>query len=201
MRVFPVKSPLSEYAANAYLLLGEENRPEDVNTLIDAGSDATLVRQIDTFSTGIGKKRVEIVLLTHNHFDHVGGARAIRDAYGSRIYGFDPAPPVDQPLYNGQWIEAADTQIQVLHTPGHSPDSVCFFAPREEILFSGDLEIDVKSVGGVYSAQSVTSLKRILDLNPSVIYPGHGDPIRDQVRSMLETTLRNMRRSEIRESD
>jgi glyoxylase-like metal-dependent hydrolase (beta-lactamase superfamily II) len=58
------------YTSNVYLLAGDWNCIQDVNTLVDVGSDNSIIDLINHASTGVGKIRVEKVILTHNHYDH-----------------------------------------------------------------------------------------------------------------------------------
>jgi glyoxylase-like metal-dependent hydrolase (beta-lactamase superfamily II) len=74
--------------------------------------------------------------------------------------------------------------LRVLHTPGHSPDHLCFFDERSGVLFGGDLAVKgstvaiLASAGGSLAAY-LDSLRRILDLRPARLLPAHGDPIDD----------------------
>ena len=73
MRVIPLRHNPKGYTANAYLVLGDWNALQDVNTLVDVGTDGYVLDEIATASTGVGKRPVERVILTHSHFDHRGG--------------------------------------------------------------------------------------------------------------------------------
>ena len=77
MKVVPLRSPEPIYSGWSYLLLGEWNRLEDVNTLIDTGTDGSIVDLLPEIYTGVGKRQVDLVLLTHSHFDHAGGVSRI----------------------------------------------------------------------------------------------------------------------------
>jgi glyoxylase-like metal-dependent hydrolase (beta-lactamase superfamily II) len=81
----------------------------------------------------------------------------------------------------------------VLHTPGHAPDHVCFFEPRSGTLFSGDLVVNggtvmIPASHGGSLKQYLDSLRRMLDLQPRRILPGHGDPI-EQPAALLRGYL------------
>ena len=73
MRVVELLRAPSLYTCRSYLLLGDWNVLGDVNTLIDPGTDGSVIDQIETLSTGCGKVPVEQIILTHNHFDHAAG--------------------------------------------------------------------------------------------------------------------------------
>ncbi|TAM92814.1 MAG: MBL fold metallo-hydrolase [Jatrophihabitans sp.] len=95
----------------------------------------------------VGGRHVRAVLCTHAHDDHVGAAVAFADRYGapvrlhpgdamlwSRVHG----DRMFTPLADGESLAVAGVELQVLHTPGHSPGSVCFWLPALGTLFSGD---------------------------------------------------------------
>ena len=90
-------------------------------------------------------KRVAAILLTHGHFDHVGGVKAIAQITGCPVYLRPeeetlPEMMTDGPLYwtddYGGELSVAGLHFTVLHTPGHTPGSVCLLC--ENVLFAGD---------------------------------------------------------------
>ncbi|MCJ8504988.1 MBL fold metallo-hydrolase [Kocuria flava] len=99
----------------------------------------------------VGGREVTAILLTHAHDDHIRAVREVAGQVGAPVH-LHPADTVlwqqvypdtgfDRELADGQRIRAAGTALTVLHTPGHSPGSVCFWAAdlgEHGILFSGD---------------------------------------------------------------
>ena len=75
MKVTLLKKNPNIYTCNAYLVRGNWNAISDVNTLIDIGTDSYIYEELQTISTGVGKRRVEQVILTHEHFDHASGLK------------------------------------------------------------------------------------------------------------------------------
>ena len=69
------------YTSNVYFVLGSSNAMEDVNTLVYVGMDPLVLDRIDQAATGVGKKRVAQVVLTHNHFDYAGLLPRIRERF------------------------------------------------------------------------------------------------------------------------
>lgn len=102
--------------------------------------------------------RIEKCLLTHSHWDHIAEAEILKNEFGIPLYiheedvqnlidpGSDRLPhffPIkgvhpDHFLFNGEIIQLGDLNIQVIHTPGHTPGGVCFYLPQEKVLISGD---------------------------------------------------------------
>ena len=94
-----------------------------------------------------------------------------------------------QAIREDEQIEAGDGRLWAIHTPGHSPDHLCFFDPRSGTLFGGDLVVNggtvfIPASSGGDVARYLASLGRILDLNPRRILAGHGVPI-DQPGALL----------------
>jgi glyoxylase-like metal-dependent hydrolase (beta-lactamase superfamily II) len=141
------------------------------------------------------------ILLTHSHWDHTADAALLQrelnvpifvhaaDAGNVKVPGSDKLPlyfPITpaQPegfLTDGQKIEVRELEIEVIHTPGHTPGGVCFYLKKQHVLFSGDT-LFKGTIGNLSfptgdPAAMWESLKR-LSLLPkeTVVYPGHGDP-------------------------
>ncbi|HEY0454566.1 MBL fold metallo-hydrolase [Actinophytocola sp.] len=84
---------------------------------------------------------VELILITHQHPDHAQGAPWLADRVGAPVRAFDPSLCRDAgPLTDGERIEAAGVALQVLHTPGHTQDSVCLrvFHDGTAAMLTGD---------------------------------------------------------------
>jgi glyoxylase-like metal-dependent hydrolase (beta-lactamase superfamily II) len=171
---------------NAFLLHGPSG-----NILIDAPQGAD-----EHFAT----ERIDVLLLTHGHFDHVADAAAIQRRHGCRVhYHPDTAPMVMDPDFFRDWgfaleiepvnggellsatedFEAAGLRFVVLEVPGHCPGSLCFYL-EEGLLFGGDVLFrsgigrwDLP--GGDHDLLVAGIREKILPLPDSTrIYPGHG---------------------------
>ncbi|MCG6535462.1 MAG: MBL fold metallo-hydrolase [Syntrophales bacterium LBB04] len=185
----------SIYSCISYLVLGSWNRLNDVNTLIDVGTDGTITEEIEVMNTGVGKKQVDQVILTHNHFDHSAGLPAIIEKFSPRVYAFTPGPYVTHLLTDGQLLAIGDRYFQVMHCPIHSDDSICLYCEEEGVLFSGDTQLIVRHPGGTYSEIFVELLKRLSRLHITAIYPGHDHPITKKVKERIYETLSNVTKS------
>lgn len=150
------------------------------------------------------KLRVERILLTHAHLDHIAGCTALHKAYGcpihlhpgdrflydglqdfGRMYGFplDAAPALTEDLAEGQCLPLGDGELAVLETPGHSPGGVCFHARmvgEADLLFCGDtLFVDsygrTDLPGGDETILRRSIVERLFRLDPQTRFlPGHG---------------------------
>ncbi len=172
---------LGAYQTNCYILWEDDS---EGCIVIDPGYEP---EQVLHEAQMLGK-RIEAVLLTHGHFDHVGGVRAIAEQTGCRVFLSTeectmPAQFTAGPLYftdaygEGSELRLAGLRIRVMHTPGHTPGSVCLLAG--DILFSGDT-LFADSCGrtdlpGGSWTQLAQSLKRLRDIREDWrVYPGHG---------------------------
>ena len=139
------------------------------------------------------------VLLTHGHFDHIMGVEAVREKYQIPVYACRQEeemlrePSVNMTDQMGkscsirpdvflddlQVFETAGFSIQMIHTPGHTKGSCCYYLKDEDVLFSGDT-VFYGSVGrtdfpGGSTAQIVRSLHKLVDSLPeeTEVFPGH----------------------------
>ncbi|MDD2499789.1 MAG: MBL fold metallo-hydrolase [Geobacter sp.] len=197
MRVIQLARNPSNYTCRSYLLLGDWNQIDAVNTLIDPGTDGYIMDEIDKIYTGCGKFPVEQILLTHNHFDHAAAAGLLKQKFGAKVYARVPGPEVDELLKDGQVLRAGDDYLDVLHTPGHSSDSVAFYCQSQKLLFSGDTQLRIRTAGGKYTRDYVDTLLKLTQLDIGLVYSGHDEPFDSDVRSIILNTLQNVRNSEI----
>ncbi len=122
---------------------------------------------------------IELVLVTHGHFDHSQAAAAVRERTGAAVRAVDPEHcRGGTALVDGEVIEAAGLQLQVLATPGHSADSVSFVVGEREAVLTGDTILGrgttvVAHPDGVLGAYLV-SLRALRELGPALVLPGHG---------------------------
>ncbi len=197
---------VGSFETNCYIVTDEQSLRCAV---IDPGADATTILNY----LEENRLRCAFVLLTHGHFDHTLAAGPLSDAFGIPVFihpldltmlgdaarnAYDPAaaslPSPDAeakpyPAEDGQNFEACGIPFTLLHTPGHTPGSVCLYAPEWGVLFSGDTlfaggygRMDLP--GGSPEAMR-RSLLRLLALPEDTrVLPGH----------MGETTIRRERR-------
>jgi glyoxylase-like metal-dependent hydrolase (beta-lactamase superfamily II) len=197
MKVVPLRSPEPVYSGWSYLLLGEWNRLEDVNTLIDTGTDGSIADLLPALYTGVGKQQVDLVLLTHSHFDHAGGVSRIVDRFACPVCALAPTEGVTRILRDGEIIRVGDREAEIMACAEHSNDSLCVYVHEEGILFSGDTPLAIRSPGGSYSEDFRDLLRRLARLPVRAIYSGHDAPILNGARELIFTTLASVEGSTI----
>ena len=175
--------PVGEYQTNCYIVWGEDT---DRCIVIDPGYEPKTILQA---ANDAGKK-IDSILLTHGHFDHVGGLRDLAHQTGCRIYLHRKEEMLpdsmtggmlfySNPYAEGDVLNMAGLSLTILHTPGHTPGSVCIAV--EDVLFAGDT-LFAGSIGRTdFPGGDVPDMKKSLARLGSLpvnyrVYPGHGEP-------------------------
>ncbi|MCC3280774.1 MBL fold metallo-hydrolase [Arthrobacter caoxuetaonis] len=125
---------------------------------------------------------VELVLITHRHPDHTAGAQRFHELTGAPVRAADPAFCFGgEPLRDGEAIQAGGTRIEVLATPGHTSDSVCFFLPEDGTngsVLTGDTILGRGTTVLDYPDGTLqdfmASLEKLGTLGPAAVLPAHG---------------------------
>jgi glyoxylase-like metal-dependent hydrolase (beta-lactamase superfamily II) len=165
--------------------------------IVDPGEEADkLIGAIDA----LGITKLDAILLTHTHFDHVGAVAPVARATGAPVYcpeletrvlanimdyvpwpGFGPfeSYDADHTVGGGEALELAGLTFDVIFTPGHSPGHVTYAARGENALFSGDVLFQgsvgrVDLPGGDWPTL-LASIETLVDSYPedTTVYPGH----------------------------
>ena len=217
-----VESPkIGPHAANIYLLVDG-----DTLALIDAGLPGNL-NAVTGYVEGLGMRleQLQYILITHAHPDHTGGAPALQERTGASIYAHPadvhsngkqdsvsylglfgssslPLPflrrvPADGLLNDGDELPILGG-LRAVHTPGHTPGSLCFYLEKAGVLFTGDLIIEHQGALGKNShafpganlKDYQASLAKVASLDYDLLCPGHGEPVRggaaQQVRALVK---------------
>ena len=169
--------------------------------LITSGNESAIVDPGELPDEIVNSEvKIKYILLTHDHFDHIASVKEIKDIYPdaeiiihkndadglfdqshnlSKMMGMTiPPTKADIIVSDGDTIKLGDTDIKVIHTPGHTDGSVCYFA--DDVIFSGDT-LFFRSIGrtdfpsGNYKDMT-ESLKKLMQLDGGIkVYPGHGE--------------------------
>ena len=184
---------LGQVNTNCYLVWNTETKE---GIIIDPADNADAIVQL------VQKEQVTLkgIYLTHAHFDHMLAASSVAGTYRALVcclaqerevaestrlnlsdyFGCTYALIPDCILQDGEVVQVAGMQMQVIHTPGHTKGSGCYYFAEEGILFSGDT-LFLESVGRTdfptgNSAVLAQSIKEKLYVLPEEVkvYPGHG---------------------------
>ena len=125
-------------------------------------------------------KKLDYILNTHHHFDHVDGNLKLKKKYNSKVLGFDKdkerIPGIDIKLKDNQKFKIGDLEFKVIFVPGHTNGHISFYFEKEKILFSGDTLFSL-GCGKVFEGthkDMFNSLNKLKSLSPDTkIYCGH----------------------------
>ena len=195
-------SPMGMYAPNVYVVAGKEG------ALVDSGYyESALIDMVLQYLKGLAPLTVTRILVTHSHPDHVGGCQRFKEATGASIVlhsaGIARADRYhvtgDILVDDGDVLEVGGLAVEVIHTPGHTPDSVCFYIRGSETLFTGDhilgFGTPVMGTDGNI-AQYIESLEKLLSYRIRLICPGHGPVVRQPERKIRELIAHRHEREE-----
>lgn len=141
---------------------------------------------------------LEAIFVTHRHADHAGALPMMKAACGVEVYGPDSVEGVDRAVKEGESYQFGDVELMAIATPGHTGEHFCYITPAGD-LFTGDTVLGYGTTtiflpdGDMRSYMS--SLQRLIDLQPSRICPGHG-PISEKPIQLLEYYLAHRKERE-----
>ncbi len=198
-------------SSHSYVIKGDY-----ANLLIDSGVDSNFAAlQKSLLKMGLKVRDIDMVINTHEHFDHIGANRYFQDhaliaahrfaatkmIFGDRYVTLYKSSDLNEiPLKVHLWLESksrfdlGNYSLNVIHTPGHTSGSICLYEPAKRILFTGDTVFaggtlsyiaESGSVGDYINSVSSLSTRKILE-----IYPGHGD-ISANPEEDMENAVRN----------
>ena len=141
----------------------------------------------------VGDRTTVVVAVTHGHPDHAPGAPLL-----AALLGVPTAGPVsagfrpDRVFADGDEVEFGTERLVAVATPGHTPDSMCFWI--DEALFTGDHIMGGSTVMVEDMKAYFESLRRVQRIAPTVIYPGHGPIVDDPTRVIGEYLAHRLER-------
>ncbi|MDR3283237.1 MAG: MBL fold metallo-hydrolase [Candidatus Methanoplasma sp.] len=185
--------PSYAFGSNVFVIVG------DRTAVVDAGSEGNSSYTVNKVREALGGRSLDMLILTHAHYDHIGGVPAIVDEFGCTVYAgkdaraiadadssvtlcddFDGTPvqvEVEE-LADGDVIDLGGHRLRVMDTPGHTVGEICLYDEKSSDLFSGDVVFKT-GVGRTdlptgSSADMAWSLRRLANIQINILYPGHG---------------------------
>lgn len=179
--------------ANTYVI------KDELTVLIDPGLENYLEQQLKEMQDdGIDPKDIDVIAITHLHPDHCGATAALKEISGAKValhplqvdyldimaeesrkfLGVDMAKKFSADLVLEERLSLGSTELEILHTPGHSPGSICFYSEDKKILICGDLVFE-QGVGRTDlpfgdTEELRNSIEAVSALDTELLLPGHG---------------------------
>ena len=181
------------FGTNCYLVASEQTRD---GMVVDPAGDASRIlsniRELDL--------KIGLIVVTHTHADHIGAIRQVIENTGATFaihtaeaeilqhsdfsrftamdLTFQPPPPPDRLLKDGDFLIVGDLKFQVLHTPGHSPGGICIVGHgvvfSGDALFSGSIGRTDGPDGNSNLLTSSIRTKLLVLPDQTLVLPGHG---------------------------
>jgi len=165
----------------------------------------------------ISKEDIQSVVLTHEHFDHIGGIGFFPEAniiahekaaqvietgndelsYAHYFNGHVAPRKVQVKLKDKDTIRIGDLKLEIIHTPGHTEGSICIYEPMNKILFSGDT-VFKESTGRTdlisgSEKELEASLEKLEKFDINIILPGHQGIVETEGNKHIKNILVNLR--------
>lgn len=201
------------YDSNIYVILGK------IPTIIDCGTGLNQSYVDEKILEIIDPSKIKQIIITHEHYDHCGGVRNLynltnknakvlahinavekiekgESEFAKMLGGRMPKMPVDFGLKDGDEIRIGDELFLIIHTPGHTPGSMCLYSKESKSLFSGDTVFAYGSFGrydfpGGNARELRESIRRLAKLDVLNLYPGHDQFIEGDGNSHMRAVLDN----------
>ncbi len=183
--------------SNVYLILDEKV------VMIDTGTGFEHEELMEEVKEIVSPDKIDYVIITHEHFDHCGGVKKIKEEtmaeimmheiaaeivesgnsiYASFFGASQEKCSVDVKFRGGEILNVGEGKLKIIYTPGHSPGSISIYEERSRTLFSGDTVFSGGYVGrtdfygGDINALGKSILK-LAELNVETLCPGHGEMV------------------------
>ncbi len=202
------------YDSNVYVIIGK------ISTIVDTGTGFYSREILNNIKKFINPTEIKQIILTHEHYDHVGGVLDILKAtegnakilahkntvnklkkgesdFARMLGGKMPRIKVDIELSGGERIVLGDETFEVLHTPGHSLGSISLYGGKSESLFSGDTVFSHGDFGrydlrdGDFNTL-LKSIEILAELDVVDLYPGHGPIVERYGKDHVSKSFRNI---------
>jgi hydroxyacylglutathione hydrolase len=187
------------FDANTYVL------QDELTVLIDPGLEAYLEPRLNALhDEGIAPRDIDVIAITHLHPDHCGAVAALQEVSGAKValhplqveyldvmdagsrdtLGVGITTKFSADIVLADRLSLGSTELKILHTPGHSPASICFYSETLKLLICGDLVFE-QGVGrtdlpfGNLEALK-SSIETVSALDTEFLLPGHGGILEGQ---------------------
>ena len=177
---------------------------QDEVTIVDTGvGDALNDLSPKLRSLSLDPKNVVRILLTHAHFDHVGGIESLAKKASPKLLlheeesnDMETFGLTVSRLLDGDQVDVGTRRFEVIHTPGHTPGSICLYDEKDRILLSGDTVFPDGGFGrtdlpGGESRRLIESLERLTRLQVDFLLPGHMEPVTSNATTHLRMAYEN----------
>ncbi len=190
MKIENLTANSEEFTGNVWRISNGET------VLIDAGTG-------DSWEEIEKLEGVDIVVLTHSHYDHVDNLPKIVDRFDSEVYSFKPEnlPVEARKVSEGDEIELGGSEFEIFHTPGHKDDSICLYSKEEKVIFTGDLIFPEGGFGRTDLEEGdreklIESVSKISKLDVEEFYTGHEKAVRKDADDWIEKSLEKAKKRE-----
>ncbi len=174
----PNPGPMTGPGTNTYVIVSGSR-----GMVIDPGPDIEAHRR--AIMETLGSTSVGTVLVTHAHADHAQLSHRLAADLGAKTYGHAPQAGFvpDRRLGDGDRVRLGVVVLDVIHTPGHTPDHLCFLmrGGSERVVFTGDHIIGGSTVRVEEMIEYMRSLERMKTLGADAFLPGHGERISEPI--------------------
>lgn len=113
------------------------DKESGLTAAIDAPNASAIIKQLEAKNF-----HLDVIFVTHHHFDHIEGIRVLKETYGARVIGpaleADKISGLDDAVDEKTLLKFARHPIKVIETPGHTLGSVCYYFPEDKLVFTGD---------------------------------------------------------------
>ena len=182
------------FDCNTYVIKGNPG------IIVDPGATMFLPSLIDSLhKDGFDPKNIDIITNTHLHGDHCAANEAFKELSGAKItihpvqkkyynlvvldgagfFGLPPAEFREDDCLDSDRLSAGNTELELIHSPGHSPDCICFYDQQDRILICGDVIFDQNTgrvdLPGGNADELKKSIEKLSQLEIEYLLPGHMD--------------------------